>query len=363
LEQEHVAVGRLERDAGISGVAPDQDVPGAGDGVVDADCLLAVGQGGAVVVAGRGRTRSVLDVQVGVACAARHGDFEACLAGGHFDAVDSLTLLGAGKTGDGHAVLQGCAGHAAEARLQCDAGEGVVAADHDVPGAGGGVVDAHGLVVAEEIGSVVIARRCGQGALLDIQIGVARAAGHDDLQLRLTGGDQDAEVHLRGRSAGDAGHGHAVGQRRNRQRGRVFGQQFDVGVGVVALEHDVPGAGGGVFDGDRLVVSDLIGPVVVAGGRRLRASADVEIDIAGAFGCADFQLVLAGGNLDLVELLAAGRPGDPGDRNAVGEAGLGEGRRGKQAQQRDQDCEALGVSNVQAVHFVLLSRRGSYRFH
>ena len=95
----------------------------------------------------------------------------------------------------------------------------------------------------------------------------------------------------------------------------------------MASNQDVPGAGGRFVDGDRFVVADEVGPIIIRRGRWLGTSADVQVRIAGAAGDPDFELRLTGRHGNAEELLCAGDAREVGHRHAVGQRHDGLDRR------------------------------------
>ena len=201
-------------------------------------------------------------------------------------------------------------------------GERLVAANHDVPGAGGRLVDGDGFVVADEVGPVIIRRGRRLGTPADVQVRVAGAAGDPDFEFRLAGRHVDAEELLRAGAARDLRYGHAVGQRHDGLDHRVVGDERYAAIGFHALEHDVPGPLEDVVgQADALVVAGGGLAIFPIGGRRLGALLHVHVRVAGAAGHGEEQVGLSFGHVDLEERFAVHRPGKAADRHFILQSG------------------------------------------
>src|SRR3546814_245314 len=92
------------------------------------------------------------------------------------------------------------------------AGEGRVALDPHVPGAGGRRGEAAGLVVAVLVRAAIPGAVGRRAAELHVQVGVAAAAGHDAHQVRGSGGPDPGDVKRLALRTGRAGHRTAPGR-------------------------------------------------------------------------------------------------------------------------------------------------------
>jgi len=349
-------VGGDQRHAGVGVVASQHDVPRAAGRIVDGNGFVVAGEERSVVIVGIGRDRTELDVEIAVAGPAGDLDLQAGFAGRNLDGEDPRAVLRASQAGDGNAVAQQRARAAAGvAGQQRHAGVGTIGSEHDVPRPCGRVVDSNGFVVAGEERSIVVIGGGGQRAAFDVKIAVAGPAGDADLELGLSARHVDLEVFLTAGGIAQTGHGYAVAQHHHAEAGRVAGLQGQSGERAVASQHDVPRAGRGALHEHRLVVSDLVGPVIIRRGGRLGVLTHIQIAVAGPAGDLDFQFVLPARDDDHVELLAAGRPGNAGDRNAIAQAGRSAvGHRSHEAQGH-QAHQASHTRLTQTVHFELLS--------
>src|SRR5262249_28461233 len=157
----------------------------------------------------------------------------------------------------------------------------------------------------------------------NVEIGVTGATAGLDVEVLGSLRDLHDVVHPRAARAHQAGLSHTVGELEGTAATSALAVEAshdrDVGVGAVAVDGDVVGAGRGRRDRAGLVVAGEVRAGVVVRERRARTGADVEVAVARATRDLDLQVGGARRHLDLVVLEGARRAVDAGDGSAVGE--------------------------------------------
>src|SRR5690606_1006467 len=147
--------------------------------------------------AGGGRDRS------GVAGGDRHGVGRGPVAGGHGRQAHAVVVA---------AVIAAAATAGGVVADQADAREGRIRLDADVVGAGRRRRVAAALRVARLVRTAVVGRVGRRAAVLDVQVGVAAAAGHGEAQIARAGGHGHRVVNRAAGGRADAGGRDALGQ-------------------------------------------------------------------------------------------------------------------------------------------------------